>query len=46
MLDVVLIVIVLALTIAAIIYGAGCELLLESDSTRDTGTDVPLGGDV
>jgi hypothetical protein len=34
-LDVVLVVIVLLLTAVTLLYGRGCEALLESDSTRD-----------
>jgi hypothetical protein len=37
MLDLVLVLVILALTGAAFLYEAGCELLLTTDSTRDAG---------
>ena len=35
MLDLVLIIIVLALTLITILYGAGCDLFMRTDATRD-----------
>lgn len=35
MLDVVLVVIVLLMLAVSLLYGLGCDLLLEGDSTRD-----------
>jgi len=40
MLDVVLLLIVVALTTVTVLYGAGCEVLLENDSTRDSSVDA------
>ena len=39
MLDVVLIVVVLALTVATLLYGAACDELMRIDATRDVGAD-------
>jgi hypothetical protein len=39
MLDFVLVVLVIVLTAVTVLYGGGCELLMRSDSTRDTAID-------
>ncbi len=40
MLDTILILIVAGLTAVTLVYGRGCEALLESDSTRDASVDL------